>query len=150
MAKRNDGVVYMLEHSYETLSGYDEDKTIGIYTTKKLAIEAMERLKEQPGFKDLPEGFSVGKVKLNEDGWEEGFVAIVNPESDDSDWPAKLTRHFVRPAPDGYTIFELIKEGKSLGCEVFVVNGKAPLAKDLGYEEAYALAERDKKMRSSQ
>jgi hypothetical protein len=150
MAKRKDGSVYLLQHSYETLSGDDEVKTIGIYSTNTNAIEAIERLNKQPGFRDLPECFIVDKYDLDKDHWTEGFVVIVNPESDDSDWPAKLTRHFVRPAPDGYTIFELIKEGKSLGCEVFVVNGNAPMAKDLGYEEAYTLAEKDKKMRSAQ
>lgn len=66
--------VYLLYHIH--IDGEDEDaKLIGIYTSYELAEEAIERVKDKPGFIDFPEEFSIFSHELNRDGWVDGFVA---------------------------------------------------------------------------
>jgi homoserine kinase type II len=49
-------------------------KLIGVYSTHKLAQEAVARLKLQPGFKDWPDGFTIDRHRLDQDSWQDGFV----------------------------------------------------------------------------
>jgi len=151
MNEKNEATVYSLWHSYERpISGDDVEKFLGIYTTEGRALTAMERFKAKPGFRDLPNNFFVRDVRLDKDyTWREGFFVTVNPESEPPDVPPELTLSYYRSAPDGYIIYELIKNGQSLGCEVFVSGGNQPLAEGLGYEEAYALAQRHSESLSS-
>ena len=68
--------VFILQHSYESsITGEEETKLIGAYSSKEKAEKAIERLSKQPGFKDLPEYFSVDEYVIDEDNWTEGFVA---------------------------------------------------------------------------
>ena len=67
--------VYLLQHSYEVMD--DEDvKVIGVYSSEMAARAAIERLKEQPGFRDHPDGFHVDRYPLDKDHWTEGFVDV--------------------------------------------------------------------------
>jgi hypothetical protein len=54
----------------------EDIKLIGIYTTEKLAEEAIERKKMFEGFRDFPEGFEISENPLNQDLWSEGFITI--------------------------------------------------------------------------
>jgi hypothetical protein len=47
---------------------------IGVYRTEDDAHAAIERLRDKPGFKELPEGFKYYTCVLNRDGWTEGYV----------------------------------------------------------------------------
>ena len=67
--------VYLLHHEYER-AGRDEVKLLGAYATREDAEGAILRLKDQPGFRDWPEGFSIGRYRLGEDHWTEGFVTV--------------------------------------------------------------------------
>jgi len=44
----------LLEHLHVLADGEDEVKTIGIYASAEDARAAVERLKNQPGFRDHP------------------------------------------------------------------------------------------------
>lgn len=69
--------VYELTHSYEIEEDghiYDIFTDIAVYSTKKKALEAVERLKKLPKFKGNPEGFEICKCILNKSYWDEGFV----------------------------------------------------------------------------
>ena len=71
--------VYELTHEYELPEDengviYDIAIDIAIYSTKKKAIAARERLKKHPAFKDHPEGFEIGRIEIDKDYWTEGFV----------------------------------------------------------------------------
>ncbi|NES85803.1 MAG: hypothetical protein F6K10_32885 [Moorea sp. SIO2B7] len=67
--------VFVLQHSYElTSTGEKDTKLIGVYSTKKYAEQARERLSNQPGFKELKEYFSIDEYPLDKDHWQEGFV----------------------------------------------------------------------------
>jgi hypothetical protein len=67
--------VFILQHSYESSdTGEEETKFIGVYSSKKKAQEAIERLSRQPGFKDLPDYFYIDEYEIDQDNWCEGFV----------------------------------------------------------------------------
>ena len=68
--------IYMLWHVRETVSGHEDEKFIGAYSTEDKAKEAIERLKTQVGFKEYPNDFQIHPCILDETGWEEGFVTV--------------------------------------------------------------------------
>lgn len=60
------------------LDGFERDdcKLIGVYSDREEAERAIERAKLLPGFCDYPQMFLIGKHKLNEDSWKEGFCRM--------------------------------------------------------------------------
>ena len=67
--------VFLLEHSYEISdTGEQETKTIGIYSSRDKAEQAINRLIKQPGFRDFPEYFNIDEYIVDQDHWEEGFI----------------------------------------------------------------------------
>jgi hypothetical protein len=75
-AVENMKSVFLLEHSYEMSdTGEQETKTIGIYSSRYLAEQAIERLITQPGFCDFPDYFNIDEYIVDQDGWEEGFIS---------------------------------------------------------------------------
>ncbi len=64
--------VFVVQHAYE-LEDCEEVKMIGVYSSKTRAREAVARLVEQPGFRDVPNGFSIDEYPLDRDHWTEGF-----------------------------------------------------------------------------
>lgn len=69
-------VVYMLEHTHEFDDGHEDLKLIGHYSTREKAEAALAKVRDQPGFRDHPEGFEIWEVEVDSDivGWPEGFV----------------------------------------------------------------------------
>jgi len=65
--------VFLLWYVHEP-DGDEEELFIGAYRTEQDAKMAIERLKDKPGFRDAPEGFTCQKYELNRDHWTEGFV----------------------------------------------------------------------------
>lgn len=68
--------VFVLQHEYEWC-GHDKAKMIGVYATEADAQAAITRLREQPGFRDWPDGFTIDPYELGVDHWIEGFVTVV-------------------------------------------------------------------------
>ncbi len=66
--------VFVLWHVHEHENGDDDEKLIGVYRTEDDAQAAIERVRTQPGFVDLPEGFLICPYHLNEDHWTAGYV----------------------------------------------------------------------------
>ena len=68
----------------------DTELHIGIYEVENDAVEAIARLRDQPGFRDFPAGFNIYLVTLGLTGWAEGFVTELVPakERDAIDTPA--------------------------------------------------------------
>jgi hypothetical protein len=67
---------FLLWHTH-TVEGVDDDdheKLIGVYASSTDAQAAIERVKDQPGFKDYPEGFEVCEYTIGRDSWTEGFI----------------------------------------------------------------------------
>lgn len=68
--------VYVLWHTHfnEKLSGGEDVKMIGVYSTEKKAIAAQSRAELLEGFKDAKEGFEISRNKIDQDEWVSGFV----------------------------------------------------------------------------
>ncbi|GAB4587052.1 DUF7336 domain-containing protein [Nocardia sp. IFM 10818] len=66
-------IVYLVNHEYELNEGEDEIKLIGVYSSEENARAAIERLRIQPGFRDLPECFVIHAYEIDKDYWTEGY-----------------------------------------------------------------------------
>jgi hypothetical protein len=66
--------VVLLWHVQEMPDGHDDEKLIGVYRNEDDARAAIARLRDKPGFRDLPEGFQYETYALNRDQWTEGYV----------------------------------------------------------------------------
>ena len=66
--------VYDLWFEREYSDREDTELHIGIYETEANATEAISRLRDQPGFRDFPEGFNIYPVTLGYTGWTKGFT----------------------------------------------------------------------------
>jgi len=68
-----------LQHYYDygKESEHEEVKELGVYSTRELAEEAIDRYATLPGFRDFPlDCFFIAEPTLDKDaGWEEGFVS---------------------------------------------------------------------------
>lgn len=71
-----DKIVYLIHHTSINRDNDDDEnvKLIGVFSSKKNAIEAIEKLKLQPGFKDEIDNFSTDEYTVNEICWSEGFI----------------------------------------------------------------------------
>ncbi|WP_392960332.1 hypothetical protein [Streptomyces sp. LN245] len=54
--------------------GGDNVKHLGVYSSRELAQERIERARTLPGFADEPNCFSIEEAVINEDQWTEGYV----------------------------------------------------------------------------
>jgi homoserine kinase type II len=54
----------------------EDVKVIGIYSSDVQARAAIERLRQQPGFCDYPDGFCIDAYELDKDHWTEGFLDL--------------------------------------------------------------------------
>ena len=72
--------VFMLWHVYELRDDFgihDEEKLIGVFSSEANAQEAIERLKDKEGFRDLPLScFEIDKTTVDQIGWEDGFATV--------------------------------------------------------------------------
>ncbi|MCK9293901.1 MAG: hypothetical protein M0P70_02360 [Desulfobulbaceae bacterium] len=67
--------VYILWHIHHLSDGNEDEKILGVYSSRTLAEHKIEKkFKKLPGFKK-PEGeFVISEYFLDQDQWEEGFV----------------------------------------------------------------------------
>ena len=70
--------VYLLFHQFEFRNTKEEDledraKLIGVYSDEEEARRAIERVKDQPGFRHH-DGFVIDCYELNRDNWAEAFA----------------------------------------------------------------------------
>lgn len=77
--------VYLLQHLHVLPHGEEDVKVISVYSSRRAAIEAIERLRVQPGFVEYPklidplvndqsDGFYIDKYTLDQDHWVEGYM----------------------------------------------------------------------------
>jgi len=65
---------FIVHHSYETPDGREHVKLIGAFSSKADAELAIKALRDEPGFKEMPDGFTVELYELNKVHWPKGFV----------------------------------------------------------------------------
>lgn len=71
--------VYELSFWYQDEENDDEDEvTIAVYSSLKLAEEAREKFKKHPRFVTHENEFYIDEYKLNEPEWKEGFTTDEN------------------------------------------------------------------------
>lgn len=68
--------VWLLHHVHEFEDGHEDVKLIGVFATRDEAEAAQQRVAGQPGFRDLPDGFSIDEHVLGRLDWLEGYVAL--------------------------------------------------------------------------
>jgi hypothetical protein len=75
-------LVYMLYHTYEKASGFEESKLIGAYSSEEKAEEALQQVRSKAGFRDYPDGFLITPMRLDQTGWVDGFSSM--PDVDEN------------------------------------------------------------------
>lgn len=70
--------VFVLHHVHVLDEETDDEdvKLIGVYSTREKAEQAVERMNEQPGFRDTLDGFHIDRYRLDDDNWTEGFITV--------------------------------------------------------------------------
>lgn len=75
-----DQIYYALWHCYVDACGCDQDKLIGIYSTREKAEQGMAQLRDKSGFIDHPDGFEVLEGRMDETCMLQGFVTASGGE----------------------------------------------------------------------
>ena len=73
--------VYMLHHVHEFDDGHEDVKLIGVFSSEQHARDALAQVKDQPGFRECPEGFEISESVVDRLGWVEGYVTL-KPDED--------------------------------------------------------------------
>ncbi|MBA2647894.1 MAG: hypothetical protein H0U81_13940 [Pyrinomonadaceae bacterium] len=68
--------MFLLQHAHQPDNDQEDVKLIGIYSTLRKAEEAIERLRNLPGFRDAQDGFSIDCYKVDVDHWVEGYITV--------------------------------------------------------------------------
>jgi homoserine kinase type II len=68
-------IVWKLYHIRTREDGCEDEKLIGIYTTREKARATIQRLSGLRRFKDYPGKFKIFKFTLDKDHWTEGFIS---------------------------------------------------------------------------
>ena len=69
-------LVYLLWFEQERETGEDIELLIGVYASETDARAAIELVKDQPGFREYPEGLQIHERQLGEASWTEGFIEV--------------------------------------------------------------------------
>ena len=72
--------VFIVHHVIELEDYEDEVIFIGVFTTIEKAQAAIDKIQNEPGFRDFKDGFSLEPHVLNRIGWLEGFVSVKDPK----------------------------------------------------------------------
>lgn len=78
---------FLLQHLHVQPESEENIKVIGIYSSRHTALEAVNRLRTQPGFCRYPNlidplttdevnGFYIDAYTVDQDHWEDGFIKV--------------------------------------------------------------------------
>ncbi len=67
--------VYLLWHAHDLEEEVDV-KLLGVYSTEQRALEASDRAKALPGFRESLSGFHIDRYEVDKDYWASGFVTV--------------------------------------------------------------------------
>jgi hypothetical protein len=68
--------VFLLWHVRELPDGEEDSKLIGVYSSRQAADAARDRAVQLPGFRDLPDGFTIDSYEIDRDEWREGYGTV--------------------------------------------------------------------------
>lgn len=81
-------IVFPLWYEREYPDREDTELSIGTFSTRKKAEQAVAMLIGQPGFRDYPAGFKIYELPLDRIAWKEGFFSTRQSEWRE-DWEPK-------------------------------------------------------------
>ncbi|WP_294286229.1 hypothetical protein [uncultured Chryseobacterium sp.] len=65
--------VFSVSHSYTIHRYLDDERMIGVFSSKEMAEQAVEELKTQEGFILHPDDFDISELDINHLLWKSGF-----------------------------------------------------------------------------
>jgi hypothetical protein len=68
--------VFLLWHVNALPGGEEDSKVLGVYSTRVLAEPVQKRAVQLPGFRELPNGFTIDSYDVDRDEWREGYVTV--------------------------------------------------------------------------
>lgn len=81
---------WALWHRYIDEWGITQEILIGTYTSRENAEKGMELVREQPGFRDHPDGFAIEEGTINATAMPNGFVTVRDDSGRDHDEPISV------------------------------------------------------------
>lgn len=73
--------VFVVQHVHALGDDREDVKLIGVYSSRQQAEAAVARLRASPGFREMPDGFSIDPYEVDRDHWAEGFVSLSGDEA---------------------------------------------------------------------
>jgi len=69
--------VFLLFHTNHLPDGEDDDKLLGVYSSKELAeAKIKDKYSHLPGFCESTGEYVIDEYVVDQDCWEEGFVTV--------------------------------------------------------------------------
>lgn len=68
--------IFALWHMHQDDDGCDHEMMLGVFSTKENAQNAITSLKDQPGFRDYPDGFEIHEYPVDRVEMREGFITV--------------------------------------------------------------------------
>ncbi len=78
MGEQTAGRVYLLWHTHPKPDGEEDEKLLGVYSSRERASARVEEAKRLPGFVDAPDGFLVDEYEVDADHWTDGYATITH------------------------------------------------------------------------
>ena len=67
--------VFLLAHTHHMPDGNDDEKLLGVYSSRKLAeLKRDNKYSILPGFSEPDGEFVIDEYVIDQDNWEEGYV----------------------------------------------------------------------------
>jgi hypothetical protein len=68
--------IFILWHNHKSSSNNEDEKLIGVYSTRRKALRAKSRTSKLKGFRRSIKGFTIDEYVVDKDNWQEGFVTL--------------------------------------------------------------------------
>jgi hypothetical protein len=76
--------VFLLYHTHHLPEGEDDDKLLGVYSSREIAEKKIEsKYKKLPGFCEPDGEFVIDEYTIDQDNWEEGFITTYPEKTKD-------------------------------------------------------------------
>jgi len=74
---------FLLFHTHHMPDGTDDDKILGVYSSRQVAEERRDtKYRLLPGFREPDGEFVIDEYQVDQDNWEEGFITDNSTESE--------------------------------------------------------------------
>ena len=79
--KKKEGIntmkkIYFLDYVYEFKDGHDDIKLLGVFSSKKNAKLALEKIKANPDYKKIIKYIVISEDLMERLSWQKGYITI--------------------------------------------------------------------------